>query len=220
MNKIYNAWILIISLLTLPFAFFTGVNEVYGAWDVSLKDYAHRDFIFALSAGLILLIGVHRSVRKWAGIRIVNQKNKFVFNAEISTARRKRVILYNTIEIVFFFLLSIVFVLFSVYASIISLVFFLFIIDNFLNTLLGIYGKKYRIGITNKAIVAVDREVIAIYFKGLKRISFCEESLVFEYVNELVLELPFENVSLEDKEQFITVLKEKVDLTKVYVAGL
>lgn len=220
MNKIYNVWILIISLITLPIAFFAGINQVYGAWDIILDDYEHIDLVFGISAGLIFLLGLLRSIRKWSGMIIVNKREKFFYNEFITEKRKGRVLLLNLIEILYFMVLAIVFAIFSPKAAIISLVFFLFIIDSTINTILGISAKKYRIGMTSKAIVSADREIHAVYFKGLQRISMSDEQLVFEYINDLVLTLPFEGVSEEETEKFISLLKENLDPTKVYFKGI
>ena len=220
MNKIYNIWILFISILTMPFAFAVGINEVYGVFDLRMHDeFQYTTLVFGIAGGLIFLLGALRSSRRWSGIRVVNQIDRFQFNTVISPERKQRVILNNSIEIVGFFLIGVVFAVFSKDAIFISLIFVIFIIDAVVNTLRGITGKKYRVGMTKKAIVAVDREVIAIYFKGLKRISIDKELLFFEYINDLVLDFPLSSVPPEHQEEFMNLLRRNVDETKVYFSG-
>ena len=220
MNKIYNIWILIISIITLPIAFFAGMNQEFGAWNIILTDYEYIDLAFGIAAGLIFLLGASRSAKKWTGLRIVNKKEKFIYNAVIGKERIKRTRVLNYIEIFYFFILAIGFTVFSVKAASVSLVFFILIIDATLYSVIGIWGKKYRIGMTSKAIVSVDREVIAIYFKGLKTITYKSDNLIFEYVNDLVLDLPIENVRVEDRAHFFELLKEKIDREKVFLIGM
>jgi hypothetical protein len=221
MNKIYNTWIFIISLLTLPFAFAVGLNEVFGIFGLKIHGdrFEYKDLVFGISAGLIFLLGALRSSRKWSGIRVVNQVDRFQFNTVISNERKQRVILNNSMEIIGFFLIGLVFIIFSKDAVFISLIFVIFIIDAVVNTLRGLLGKKYRVGMTKKAIVSVDREVIAIYFKGLKRISIQKDLLFFEYINDLVLDFPLSNIPPERQEEFMHILRLNVDETKVYFSG-
>src|SRR5690554_206208 len=220
MNKVYNIWIFIISLFTMPFAFAVGINEVYGVFDLRMHDeFEYTQLVFGISGGLILLLGLMRSSRKWSGIRVVNQIDRFQFNTAISQERKQRVILNNGIEIVGFFLIAVVFTVFSKDAVFISLIFVIFIIDSVVNTIRGLTGKKYRVGMTKKAIVSVDREVITIYFKGLKHISIDKEQLYFEYINDLVLDFPLSNIPTEKQEEFMRLLRNNVDETKVYFSG-
>ncbi|PKR79742.1 hypothetical protein CW751_13535 [Brumimicrobium salinarum] len=218
MNKIYNTWIFIISILTLPFAFAVGLNEVFGIFGMKIHGdkFAYKELVFGISAGLIFIIGAMRSSRKWSGIKIVNQIDRFQFNTLISQERKQRVLLINSIEIIGFFLIGIVFFIFSIDAVYISLIFLIFIIDAIVNTIRGVVSKKYRVGMTKKAIVAVDREVIAIYFKGLKRISIQKDLLFFEYVNDLVLDFSLQNIPAEKQEEFMRLLRSNVDEKKVF----
>jgi dolichol kinase len=222
MNKIYNTWIFIISLLTLPFAFAVGLNEVFGVFGLKIHgdQFEYKELVFGIAAGLIFLIGVTRSSRKWSGIRIVNQIDRFHFNSVISKERKQRVILNNSIEIVSFFLIGTVFLIFSKDAIFITLIFLIFIVDSLINTIRGTVGKKYRVGMTKKAIVSVDREVIAIYFKGLKRVSITNDQLFFEYNNsDLVLDFQLNTIPPEKQEEFMRYLRLNVDDTKVYFSG-
>ncbi|WP_299203095.1 hypothetical protein [Brumimicrobium sp.] len=221
MNKIYNTWIFIISLLTLPFAFAVGLNEVFGIFGMKIHgdQFEYKNLVFGLSGGLIFVIGAMRSSRKWSGIKIVNQLDRFQFNTVISDERKERVILNNGIEIIGFFLIGLVFFIFSKDAIYISLIFVIFILDSIINTIRGLVSKKYRIGMTRKAIVAVDREVKAIYFKGLKRISISKGQLFFEYNNDLVLDFALSDIPPERQEEFMNLLRNNVDENKVYFSG-
>src|SRR5690554_5749781 len=222
MNKIYNTWIFIISLLTLPFAFAVGLNEVFGIFGMKIHGdrFEYKELVFGISAGLIFLLGAMRSSRKWSGIRVVNQIDRFHFNTVISQERKQRVILNNSIEILGFFLIGLVFIIFSKDAVFISLIFLIFIVDSVINTLRGIVGGKYRVGMTKKAIVAVDREVVAIYFKGLKRVTITNNQLFFEYNNnDLVLDFQLNTVPPERLEEFMRLLRLNVDDKQVYFSG-
>lgn len=221
MNKSTNIWLFITSIIALPLAFILGINRIYGAFDLDIfvADFHYTTLVFVLSAGVFFLIGALRSFKRWSGMHIVNQKERFSYNTIISKTRRNRVLLYNSIEVVYYLVLAIAFYVCSKEAIIISLVFLLFILDTVLNTFLGIVQKKYRVGITSKALFSTDREVIPIYFKGLKVVSCNSHQIFFEYVNDLVLDFSFENIEPEDKKPFIQALREKANDKKVYFSG-
>lgn len=221
MNRIYNTWIFIISMLTIPFAFLVGINQIYGAFGANTTRIAmqYQDIVFGIAGVLIFMIGAFRSSRKWSGIRIVNQIDRYQFTTPISKERKERVITINLIEILGFFLLGLVLVIFSIDAIYIALIFCIFIIDSFLNTLRGIYAKKYRVGMTRKAIVSVDREVIPIYFKGLKKITLEQGILYFEYVNDLVIDLQLATIPEDKIKTFLNLLRKNVDDSQVYFSG-
>src|SRR5690554_6912362 len=102
MNKIYNTWIFIISLLTLPFAFAVGLNEVFGIFEMKIygDQFEYNNVVFGVAKGLSFVIGAKRSSRKWSGIIIVIQLDSFQFNTVISNERKESMILNNGIEII------------------------------------------------------------------------------------------------------------------------
>ncbi|HLW40701.1 MAG TPA: hypothetical protein VKX31_09925 [Brumimicrobium sp.] len=221
MNKIYNSWVFIASILALLYAFFASMYDTFGIF-VKIAPFIerlHKEYVFGFTALFIFLLNARRSYKKWTGMAVVNKTNRFLFNTPISKDRKKTVILYNTLEIFTFLILGIGFVLLSLDATIITLVFFLVITDMGINFFLGINSKKYRIGMTKKAIVTADREVLPIYFKGLKRITKQGIRLYFEYVNDLVLDINIESIPPEKQEEFINLLRETVDEKKVYFSG-
>src|SRR5690554_4763333 len=183
MNKIYNTWIFIISLLTLPFAFAVGLNEVFGIFGMKIHgdQFEYKNLVFGLSGGLIFVIGAMRSSRKWSGIKIVNQLDRFQFNTVISDERKERVILNNGIEIIGFFLIGLVFFIFSKDAIYISLIFVIFNPDSINNTNRCLVNKKDRNGKTPKTKGSGYPEVKAIYFKGFKPNPNSKRQPLFEY---------------------------------------
>lgn len=221
MNRIYNTWIFILSIITIPFAFLVGINQIYGAFGPNTTRIAmqYEGIVFGVAATLIFLIGAFRSSRKWSGIRIVNKLDRFQFNTIISKERMKRAAVINLIEMFGFLLIAIVLLIFSIHAIYVALIFFIFILDSLWNTFRGVVQKKYRIGMTKKAIVAVDREVIPIYFKGLKQITLERDILYFEYVNDLVLDLHLSSVPPQKIDEFLQLLRKNVDDKKVFFSG-
>ena len=75
----------------------------------------------------------------------------------------------------------------------------------------------YRIGLTKKALVAVDRESRVIFFSGLRKVSKHQQTLYFEYSNELVLHMPMNMIP--DEEVFMKELRQVVNPNKVFFEG-
>jgi len=221
MNRIYNVWIFILSLATLPFAFAVGLNKDFGLFGITIpgEEFQHKELVFGLSAGLILFLGARRAFKRWGGIRVLKQRKRFQFSSIISPERSKFVVMNNIIEMIFYLLIALVFVYFSREAVLVILVLVILSIDTLINTIFGVAQQKYRIGMTKKAIVSADREIKAIYFKGLKRITKHENMLFFEYINDLVLELPISSIPESRRVEFMELLRSNIDDKKVFYSG-
>jgi hypothetical protein len=100
-----------------------------------------------------------------------------------------------------------------------GLVFVLLFLENIINTLFGVFKQTYSIGITSKAIIFVDRDVKALYFKGLKRVSKHQQTIYFEYVNDMVLHIPTNVIPDDAEQEFLKTLQGIVDPSKVYYTG-
>lgn len=220
MNRIYNIWIFIISIFGLFYSLLLEFHRL-GSFDTVLiqKSAHYKDQIFAIAAVLIFLLGALRSYRKWSGTSVVNQIDRFQFNTPISQYRRKLVISINLMEILSFTLIAIAFMVFYSKAFYLPLIFFIFVADFIVNSLVGAKGKKYRIGMTKKAIISSDREVVTIYFQGLKHVSIQRDLIFFEYINDLVLTLPLSSIPLDKQSEFLKRLKDSVDEKKVFFSG-
>ncbi|MEX1191712.1 MAG: hypothetical protein WED10_11480 [Brumimicrobium sp.] len=221
MNKFFNIWILIFTVLTFPFALAVGLNVDFSILGLKIpgEEFEFKEILFGTSAAIIFLLGALKSSKRWSGIRVVKQKSRFLFSTEISKQRKNRVLLYNTIEIVFAILFAFIFWYFTESAIYISIVFIIIMLDYIANSIAGIGQKKYRVGMTRKAIVAVDREVKVIYFQGLKRITKHQQTLYFEYINDLVLHFPTNLIPESEQENFLKTLMENVSPDKVYYTG-
>jgi len=221
MNRIFNSWIFIFAIVGLVYAFFASMYETFGIFhkvQSVIKD-GQKEYVYAVIAILIFAIGAWRSSKKWSGIRIIKQVQRYQFNTVISAKRKKQVLLNNLLETIAYLFFTIAFAILDIDASILSLVFLVIIIDSLLNLIRGINGKKYRIGMTKRAIITVDREVKVIYFKGLTQVSLQNGRLYFEYINDLVLDLDMNNIPEEDHAEFINTLRTVADETKVYFSG-
>ena len=77
------------------------------------------------------------------------------------------------------------------------------------------HKNLFRIGITSKAILVADREVILIYLSGLRQVSISQQTVYFDYLENLQLTFPTDCVEENEREQFFNTLKEQVNRDKV-----
>jgi hypothetical protein len=208
-------------VITFPVAIAVGKNLDFNLFGIAIQgeEFPYQDIIFISSAALIFLLGALRSSKKWIGMNVVKQVNRFKFSTPISEGRKSRVLLYNVLEILFFLSFAAGLFYFSMSTKYIVLVFVLLSLDSIINTILGINARRYRVGITKNAVVMADRETKAIYFTGLKRISRHQQTLYFEYTNGLVLHFPTNLIPDDEWENFAITLREQVSDEKVYYTG-
>lgn len=171
-----------------------------------------------LGLGLIFFfINVKRSIRRWFGMILVNQTQKFTWNVEVTKERKKRVVAYNLLEALAFGVVAFVLYKISEGKAIFPFIgLFYCTVDNIIFTLVGILGKKYRIGITKKAIMLADRDVQLVYYNGLRKITHHQDTLYFDYINGLQLYFPIECVPTSEKANFVHKIEENINRDKVF----
>lgn len=170
-----------------------------------------------LGLGLIIfIINLRRTIRRWMGMHIVNQLKKFKWNAEVTKERKQRVIVYNFLEALV--LGSVGFGLFTVspeaWFPALALVFCT--VDNLIFTIVGIAGKKYRAGVTSKAVILADRDVQLIYFSGLRKVSIHQQSIYFDYIKGLQMDIPLDSIPKDELPAFFEAIESNIDRDKVF----
>ncbi len=175
----------------------------------------HEQIILAFAA-LFLIIGARRSVRRWSGLRLVGSTKKYLWNVPISSGRIKQANLYLILEGLIH--LSIAYALYSIspVALPVALVLALLGLDHLVFAWVGSTKNKFRMGMTSKALVIADRDVKVIYFSGLRKVTTQQQSLFFDYVEELQLSMPINSFSEEHKSEFIQHLEKVVNRDKVF----
>jgi hypothetical protein len=63
--------------------------------------------------------------------------------------------------------------------------------------------------------LVADREVILIYLSGLRQVSISQQTVYFDYLENLQLTFPTDCVEENEREQFFNTLKEQVNRDKV-----
>ena len=74
---------------------------------------------------------------------------------------------------------------------------------------------RFRVGISSKAIIVGDREVVVIYFEGLRKVSVDQQTIYFDYIKDLQLSFPTNCILDENKAEALEVLQNSLDKDKV-----
>lgn len=175
----------------------------------------YKEYIFMGLGLLIMIVISRRSIRRWMGMRIVNQVKKFKWNAEVSNERKSRVRTYLLLEALVMTFVGIA--LYEVCETALppALAFIIGAVDSIIFAIAGRNGR-YRVGISSKAIIVADREVILIYFTGLRKISAHQQTTYFDYIKGLQLSFPTNCIQEEHKDEFLTVLEAQIDPQRVF----
>ena len=219
MNSFVNVILLALTFPLIILSIIIGFDLPVEFLRTSGNNLTYTNESFLVLAVLMGLIAMRRSVKRWMGMKIVNTTARFLFNFEVSSARKNRVLVYTILEAV-----VMIFIGYSVYyltpkAIVPALVLFAFSLDNFLFLLIG-YNKRFRIGLSSKALIISDREVTVLYFEGLRKISVDQQTIYFDYIKELQLSFPTNCVRMEDKAEIINGLNDLVDKNKVMFTNM
>lgn len=213
MNRFINAVLLFFTLITAFIAIYVGFDLPFGILKTTGSQIPYVDYIFHGLGLFLFIIVLRRSFRRWMAIRIVNRQEKFKWNKPVSKERRVRVIIYNVLELfVYTFAASALYWLTDrAWAPVIALLFAA--LDNVILTAMG---RNYRVGLSSKAVIVGDREVVVLYYTGLRKVSVHQQTVYFDYIKDLQLSFPTNCISEEDRSEFFDALEQQVDREKVY----
>ena len=214
MNSFVNAILLALTFPLIMLTIIVGFDLPVEILKTSGKNLSFADEVFWLLATLMGLIAFRRSLKRWMGMKIVNTTERFIINFEVSTARKNRVVVYNLIESCIMLSLGLSIYNLTTHALVPTIVLLSFSFDNVLFLMIG-YKKRFRIGLSSKALIVSDREVTVIYFEGLRKISIEQQTIYFDYIKDLQLSFPTNCLRDEDKELIFNGLNDIVDKDKV-----
>jgi len=219
MNRFANSWLLITAILVFPFAFAIGYDIDYSLFGLEIQgvEFEYKELVLGIAAGIVFLVGALKATRRWMGLRIVAQKKKFLYSDIISVERKKRIALYGVLEIVFLLFFAGYYATLSPTSIYLGLVYLIIAAEHIVHLVLGLAKNLYRVGLTKKALVAVDRESRVLFFSGLRKIAKHQQTLYFEYKNDLVLHIPLNMIPNEEK--FMEELHQVVNADKVFFEG-
>jgi hypothetical protein len=90
-------------------------------------------------------------------------------------------------------------------------------VDNIIFLLVGGLGKKFRAGVTSKAVIVADRDVVLAYFTGLRRVTIHQDSVYFHYIKDLQLDFPLDCIEKSERDTFFAELNKQIDRDRVFV---
>lgn len=216
MNRFFNALLLFILFPTMALTIFVGFDLPIEILKVSGANLPYRHEAFLVLGLFLILINIRRSIRRWMGMRLVNQTAKFSWNQEVSKERRMRVYVYTLLEALVMAFVGTALYVITPEAWFPSVALLFGTVDNLIFTIIGLSGGKYRAGITSKAVILADRDVQLVYFTGLRKVSIHQQSIYFDYIKGLQLIIPVESIEESQREEFFQVLESKVDRDKVF----
>lgn len=215
MNRFINALLLFIFLPTLLLTIYIGFDLPINILRTTGANLPYGQEIELGLGTLILIIGIRRSIRRWMGMRIVSKKEKFLWNAEVSLARKKRVNTYLLLESTIMTAIAAGLYLVSPAAWMPSLALVIIAIDGIIFAIIGSNGR-YRVALSSKALIIADREVIVLYFKGLRKVSAHQQTVYFDYIKGLQLSFPTNCLDEKTKTEFLKQLESQLDPNKVF----
>jgi hypothetical protein len=216
MNRFFNALLLFILFPTMALTIFVGFDLPIEIIKVSGASLPYRTEAFLILGLFLFVINIRRSIRRWMGMRMVNQISKFAWNAEVSKERRQRVYVYTLLEALVMAFVGAALYVVTPEAWFPALALIFGTVDNVIFTIVGLSRGKYRAGITSKAVILADRDVQLVYFTGLRKVSIHQESIYFDYIKGLQLYIPLDSIEKDQRESFFDVLESKVDRDKVF----
>ncbi len=200
---------------TMALTIFVGFDLPIEIIKMSGHNLPYKDYIFLGMGMLILIVILRRSIRRWMGMRIVNQVKKFKWNAEVSKERKSRVRVYLLLEALVMTFVGVALYQVCETALAPGIAFGIGALDSIIFAIAGRNGK-YRVGISSKAVIVADREVILLYFTGLRKISAHQQTTYFDYIKGLQLSFPTDCIQEEEREEFLKVLEEQIDPDRVF----
>lgn len=216
MNKFINVILLFLAIPTMVLSIFVGMNLPIEFLKTSGAQLPYSFEIFLTLGILFFVIILRRSVRRWMGVKMVSNTEKYKWNEAMGEDRKKRVYLYQSLEA-----LLMTFAALSLYtvckdAWLPACAFMFGAIDNIIFMFMGMQKNIYRIGLTSKAIVVADRDVKVVYFSGLRKVTIHQQTVFFDYIKDLQCTFPLNCIDEKDRTNFKNSLEAQLDREKVF----
>lgn len=220
MNKFYNVMLLAVFFPTMFLAIIVGLDVPIPPLHTTGAHLMFRKEAMLLFGACMLFLSFRRSSRRWVAMSLVNQHDRYSWNTIVSKERVARVKTYNFMEAIISIAIATGLYALTSEAWLPSVVLLLAAIDHIVFVLYGVSKDKFRVGMTSKALLAGDRDVVIIYFLGLRKISFQAKTVFFDFKEEgMQFRLPIDLIPEDKREEFFEQLKKTVDRDKVYISN-
>jgi hypothetical protein len=216
MNKFINILILILSFPIISFSIIIGFDIPIEFLRLSGANMPYKLEIFYGMAGMIFVVGIRRSIRRWMGIRLANQIKRFQWNTNMDKNRYKQAMLYLYLEALLHFFLAYALYTITPFALPVVLVYAFLGIDHLLFAFITKSKNLFRVGLTSKALVIADRDIKIVYFKGLRKVDKHQQSIFFDYIKELQISIPSDCIEESKRAEFKEKLAGNLDRDSVF----
>lgn len=217
MNRFINALLLFILFPTMGLAIFVGFDLPIESLHTTGALMPYKKIVFTCLGLLLLIIALRRTVRRWMGMNLVLKISRFKWNEEAGSERLKRITVYTLMEGIVFLSVAIGLYIVTPYAWLPAVAFATVFLDNIIFLVVGRWKKGFRVGITPKAVIMADRDVQLVYFSGLRKVSVHQDSVYFDYINDLQLNFPIDAIDPQKRDVFFDHLNAQLDRDRVFV---
>lgn len=219
MNSFTNSVLLFFSILLIGFCIYVGYDVQIDFLHTSGRNLPFQSYVYLAFGILFFGLLSWRSVRRWMGIYIVNKTSRFVWNVPTSYKRKKRVVTYTLLEVLVMGSLTFAFYFLMESWILPGAILLFFCLESIFFLVVG-YRNRFRVGVSSKAIIAADREVVIVYFTGLKKITLGKDSIYFDYIKELQLLFPTDCLEEDQISVFKEQVQKMIDRDKVLIRNI
>lgn len=214
MNRAINILLLFFFFPAMAFTIFVAFDLPLDFLNTTAGEMPYRFEVFLVFAMLFLILILRRSARRWVGVGMTRKPERFLWSVPIGAERKKQVRLYLMIEMIISGIFAVVFVLLTPEAWPLSVAFGVMFLDQLV--FLVIAQRWFRVGITHQAVVVADREVQVLYYSGLRRVEKHQQTIYFEYLEDLQLFFPENCIPEGFYGGFRDALESKVNRDRVF----
>lgn len=215
MNRSINILLLLVSFPAMAFEIIVGFDITN---EFVMPEEAEANFrpflIFTICAVVLFLLIARRSFSRWTGVFMTRRPERFIWSTKIGKERMKQVVLFLIMEAVIAGFFTGISYWLTPLAWPITLAYAFLFADQLIFTLVA--RPWFRVGVTHKAVVVSDRELRILYFSGLRRIETHQQTLYFEYIEDLQLFFPLNCIPEGKHGEFREVVASRVDRDKVF----
>jgi hypothetical protein len=136
----------------------------------------------------------------------------------VSGERKLRITVYTLLEAGILAAVGTALYVLSSDAVLCACVLFFSAIDNLIFLWVGL--PRFGVGLSKKAIIVADREVVVLYFSGLRKVSLSQQTLFFDYMQSLQLTFPVDCIPENDRNDFLHNLEAVTDKDRVFIQNL
>ncbi|MCE3296839.1 MAG: hypothetical protein K0R65_2553 [Crocinitomicaceae bacterium] len=216
MNKFINILLLLIIFPAISLAIIIGFDVPLDFLKVSGANIPYKLETFFVFAALVFIIGLRRSLRRWMGVRMVSQLSRFQWNQPMADQRYRQSMLYLTLEALVHVSVAFGLIMLTDYALPLVGVLVLLALDHLFFGWIARAKQLFRVGITSKAVLVADRDLKAVYFTGLRKVSRQQQTLFFDYVKDLQVAFPVDCIHENEHASFREALEKNLNRDSVF----